>query len=73
MRVTVKVIPKSKSNSVEEVSPSVLKVKTTSPAEKGKANESVISLVADYFKVKKSDVDIISGETSRQKVMEVEK
>ena len=39
--------------------------------EKGKANEEVIKKIAKYFGVPKSFVRIISGATSRKKIVEV--
>ncbi|NMC35969.1 DUF167 domain-containing protein [Candidatus Beckwithbacteria bacterium] len=72
MKITVKVTPKARVNSVEEISSNLYKVKTTAPAAGGQANEAVIKLLADYFKVKKSAVDLLQGETSRQKVIEIE-
>lgn len=48
-----------------------LKVKVTSPPEKGKANEEVVELLAERFHVKKSDITILSGLKSRKKVAEV--
>jgi len=37
------------------------------PAIDGKANQAVIKILADYYKVSKSRVKFISGLTSRQK------
>jgi len=37
----------------------------------GKANEAVIRLVAERFRVPKSAVKIISGLTSRNKIIEI--
>jgi len=70
MELHVKVIPKAKRNEVSKEG-EVLKVRVRVPAAKGKANKAVIELLADYFKVKKSDIRIIRGEKSREKVIEV--
>ena len=37
----------------------------------GKANEAVIELVARHFKVPKSVVTIVTGLTSRNKIIEI--
>jgi len=47
------------------------KVYVTAPPEDGKANKKVIELLAEYFKVPKSQVRIIKGEISRNKIIEI--
>lgn len=76
LTITVKVIPKSSQNAVvsEETNlfqEKTLKVKTTQPPEDGRANESVIEILADHFGVKKKCIEIISGHTSRTKIVKV--
>ena len=46
-----------------------LEVAVTAPPEDGKANKSIIELLAKSWKIKKSDISIISGEHSRDKVV----
>ena len=74
MKLTIKVIPNAKKNEiVEDVVDSlgqrILKIKVNQPPEDGKANKAVIEILAKYFAVKKSGVEIISGETSRNKIV----
>lgn len=69
MKIQVKVIPKSSENKVVGFEGEVLKVKCTTAPEKGKANEMVIALLADYFKVAKSCVHILKGATSSKKLL----
>ena len=66
----VRVIPKAKQHSVT-LEGNKIKVKVHSPPEKGKANDEVIELLAEHFKVKKSKVRILKGETSRDKLIEI--
>jgi uncharacterized protein (TIGR00251 family) len=44
-----------------------LKVAVTQVPEKGKANKAIIELLADALSLKKSQIELISGETSSQK------
>lgn len=37
----------------------------------GKANEAIIRVLAEYFKVPKSSVRIVAGGTSREKIVEI--
>jgi len=67
----VKVIPNAKKNEVimEE---GKLKVYVNVPAKDGKANRALIEILADFFNVKKRDVKIVSGEKSREKIVQIE-
>ena len=71
-RYQVKVIPRSSKNQVMELNPNELKVKLTAPPVEGKANEALIKVLADHFRVKKSAVHIVSGETARHKWVEID-
>lgn len=48
-----------------------LLVLTTAAAERGKANEAVMALVADYYGIAKSQVRIVLGRGAREKLVEV--
>jgi uncharacterized protein (TIGR00251 family) len=50
----------------------VLQARVTAPPDKGKANEALVSLLAKAFGVPKSHVAIVSGETSRLKILEIQ-
>jgi len=71
-RINVKVIPKSSRSEVVGFENGILKVKLTAPPEGGKANKQLIDVLAKYFKVPKRAIIILKGETSRQKVVEIE-
>lgn len=55
---------------VEEKNGSIEVSVHTSP-EDGKANREMLDLLADYFEVAKSSIEIVQGHTSRKKVIEV--
>ena len=46
-------------------------VKVLSPAREGKANKELIDLLANYFRIPKSRIEIISGAKSRSKIVEI--
>lgn len=69
-RVKVKVIPNAKRNEIRE-GEGPLKVYLTAPREKGKANKALILLLSKYFRIKKGDIKIISGERETRKIIEV--
>ena len=68
--LNVKVIPNAKKNDVSEER-GRLKVHVRALPVGGKANKAMIKVLAEYFKTKKNDVRIISGEKSREKVVEI--
>jgi uncharacterized protein (TIGR00251 family) len=42
-------------------------IKVKSPPSRGKANDEVISVIAEFFDLKRNDIEIISGSRSTQK------
>jgi hypothetical protein len=70
--LSVKVSAGAKSEKVEEISPGVFRVRTNVAPEKGKANERVRELLAEYLGVPRMSVYLKSGLTSRDKIFVVE-
>jgi uncharacterized protein len=70
MRIDIKVFPRS---SREELvsKDGIIKAYVNAPPDRGKANAAVIALVSREYGVRKRDVRIVSGETSRNKVLEI--
>jgi uncharacterized protein (TIGR00251 family) len=73
MKIKVAVIANSKKLQINKIDEFNYKVKVDAEAIKGKANERLIGVFAEYFKVKKSQIKIIKGLTSKNKIMEIEK
>jgi hypothetical protein len=72
MQRRVKVKPNCKEQKIEEQSDGSLTVKLKSAPVDGKANEELIKLLAEKFKVSKSRISIKSGLSSRQKLIEID-
>jgi uncharacterized protein (TIGR00251 family) len=70
MLINIRVVPKASRNLVKEEN-GKLKVYVTSPAQDGLANARVIALLAEYFHVKKYDIEIIRGDKSRDKTVRI--
>jgi hypothetical protein len=70
-RFNIKVIPNAKQNKLVEES-GRLKIYITTPAVEGKANIALIKFLAGHYKVRKNQVSIIRGLTSREKVVEID-
>jgi uncharacterized protein (TIGR00251 family) len=56
---------------VTKVADGSLKVYVTAPPEDGRANEAVVETIAEWLGVKRRQVEIIRGATSRNKVVAV--
>ncbi|MGA2796195.1 MAG: DUF167 domain-containing protein [Thermoguttaceae bacterium] len=63
----VRAQPGAKRNEIRGEQDGMLKVCVTQSPEKGKANKAVIELMAKSLGLRKSQFELISGETSHQK------
>ena len=54
-----------------EASAEGLKVYISAPALEGRANKKLIEVLAEHFKIKKYNIEIIAGEKSRKKIIEI--
>jgi hypothetical protein len=64
----IKAVPRSRTAEVSDVMANgVLKVRVTAAPEKGRANEEICVLLAEYLGVPKRSVEVIHGHTSPQK------
>ena len=70
MILKLRVIPNAKRNAIKSEK-DVLKVYLSAPATEGKANKALIKFIAEHYDVKKSQVAIIRGEKSRDKLIEI--
>ena len=71
MRINVKARPNSKEEKVEKISDTDFIVSVKEPPVEGKANRAIINALAVYFKIASIRIKIVSGYTSRQKVLEI--
>jgi len=71
VRIFIEAKPNAKQNKVEKIDKAHFKVSVTSPPVNGKANEAIIRVLAEYFNVSPSHINIVSGHTNRRKVAEI--
>jgi len=71
MKIFVKVKPKAWEERIEKMDDTHYIVCTKNIPEKGKANEGVIRLLSIYFSIPKSSIIIVSGKTSRLKIINI--
>jgi len=70
-RLDVRVVPRGSKTAVEGVRDGALLVRVTAPPVGGAANTAVVDLIAGLLGVARRDVSVVTGQTSRRKVLEV--
>jgi uncharacterized protein len=70
--ISVRVTPRADRNGVAGVrGDGVVLVRVTAAPTDGQANKAVLETLADALKLKKSQVSLVSGETSRDKKVQI--
>ena len=72
VRFDVRVQPRASRSEVVGEQEGALRVRLAAPPVDGAANDALIELLSDLLDVAKRDVRIVSGVTSRRKVVEVD-
>lgn len=67
--VSLYIQPRSSKNQIVGLHGESLKVKLTSPPVEGAANKSCCAYLAKLFGVSKSEIELVSGEKARQKII----
>jgi len=67
-RMSVRVIPNASKTEVRDIKDDIIKIAVAAPPDKNKANLELIKFLKKKFNLR---VQIISGEKSREKVVEV--
>jgi uncharacterized protein (TIGR00251 family) len=71
VRLNLRVSPSARKSAVVGRHGDSWKLRVAAPAERGRANASVIELLAESLDVRRPDVRIVGGAVSRDKVVEV--
>lgn len=71
MRISVKAKTSAKKELVEKLSENEFVVSVKEPPIDGRANWAIAQAIADYFGVSPSRISIISGQTSKNKMVEI--
>jgi uncharacterized protein (TIGR00251 family) len=69
--IEVKVDPRSSRNDIVGAVDKTIRIKLTAPPVGGAANELLIELLAEKYGIRKSDVIIMKGESSRHKLIKL--
>jgi uncharacterized protein (TIGR00251 family) len=71
-RFSIRVSPGASRSAVIGEYDDALKVSIAAPPEKGKANKALIEFLSQVLETRRASVSVVSGETSRDKVVAVE-
>jgi len=67
----VKLVPRASRNELVGVEGDALKIRLTAPPVEGKANAALVKFLAEFLKVSRSQIEIVSGEKSKHKMVRV--
>lgn len=68
---SVRVQPRSSRNEICGIYGDAIKIKLASPPVEGEANESLINFLAKSLNVSKGQIEIISGQKSKNKLIKI--
>ena len=71
-KISVRVHPGATRNEVVSFTGGILQVRVSAPPVKGKANRELIAFLSRLLNVSRSRVDIVTGRTSRSKVIAID-
>ncbi|MDE6432133.1 MAG: DUF167 domain-containing protein [Opitutales bacterium] len=72
VRIAVRVIPNSTKSEIVGQLNGAIKIKIQEPADNSRANRALCALLAKKLGILKKYISIVSGETSRQKILSIE-
>lgn len=71
MKIFVKVKTKAKIKKLIKIDETHFTISINSPPEKGKANKEIMKTLAKYFDTTIARINIVSGEKSKEKIIEI--
>jgi uncharacterized protein (TIGR00251 family) len=72
MILKVRITPKASRNQIVGWEKEILKIRIAAPPEKGRANRALERYLAEILKIAPSRVQVVGGETSRNKSLQIE-
>lgn len=73
MKIFVKAKPGAQEQKIEQIDKTHFTISVKAPPVQGKANRAIMAVLAEHFSVGRDQVRIISGYTSRNKIIEIMK
>ena len=70
--LTIRIQPRASRNGIVMMEDGSLKIRLTAPPVDGAANEALIKYLSEVLGLSKSQVGIVTGHTSREKIVKIE-
>jgi len=67
----VKVVPRASKNQIVGIEGDAIKIRLNAPPVEGKANDALIAFLAAALAVPRARIEIVTGQTSRRKILRV--
>ncbi len=71
MKISVKAKPSAREEKIVKLSDDSFEVSVKEPPIQGRANRAILNALAKYFNAPLFKIRIVSGHTSRQKIIEI--
>jgi len=71
MKLSVRVKPNAKQEKIEKVNDGHFLIWVKEKPQEGKANKAVIKVLSEYFGVPQSEIVLLKGKTSKEKIFEI--
>jgi hypothetical protein len=68
---SVRVVPRASRNKIAGIQDGAVRIRLTAPPVEGAANEALTDFLSSVLRVPKRDIEIVSGQTARNKVVSV--
>jgi len=69
--LSIRIQPRASKNGIVTMAGGGLKIRLTAPPVDGAANEALVKFLAETLSIPKSHVEIVSGHTSREKIVRI--
>ena len=67
----VRVVPRASRNKIAGIHDGAVRIRLTAPPVEGAANEALVAFLSSVLRVPKRDIELVSGQTARNKVVSV--
>ncbi len=71
VQISIRIQPRASKNEIMKMDDGRLKIRLTAPPVDGAANEALVKFLADQLNVSRSQVEIVSGHTGREKIIRI--
>jgi hypothetical protein len=71
VRVSVRLTPRARRERIEGIAGGALRVSVTAPAAENRANEALLRLLAEEWRLPRRDLSLAAGAKNRKKIVQI--